>query len=82
MVNKTRSVPMVFRRNHWANIITAHRTELGMTQDAVGSLVGLTGTAISVYEAGKEDSPKIKHFLAICNLFDLDPREFFELGDM
>lgn len=81
MVNRTKSIPMLFRHANFGITILAHRTELGLSQDAVGALVGVTGSMVGDYERGKEDNPKMKNFLALCNLFDLDPREFFELGE-
>lgn len=79
MVNRTRSVPMVFNHIRWANDILAARLEHGLVQDSITTLTGLSGTAISHYEQGKEENPKIAHFLLMCNVYDLDPREYFEL---
>jgi len=79
MVNRTKSIPMRFRALEFARDISAHRAELGLTQDAVGVLCNVTGTCVSTYEQGKEDNPKMKHFLAFCNLYDIDPRIYFEL---
>jgi len=79
MVNRTRSVAMVFRFAHFGNEILAHRLELGLTQDAVGNLIGTTASTIGEYERGKEPNPKMQNFLALCNLYDIDPRGFFEL---
>jgi len=81
MVNRVRSVPMRFRAANFGITCLAHRLELKMSQDAVASLIGVTGSMISDYERGNEDNPKMKNFLALCNLYDLDPRDYFELGD-
>jgi len=81
MVTRSKSVAMRFRASNFGITIFAHRRELGLSQDAVASLIGATGSMISDYEQSKEDNPKMKNFLALCNLFDLDPREFFELED-
>ena len=79
MVSRSRSVAMVFRAIHFGNEILAHRIELGLSQGAVANLIGVTGSMISDYERGKEPNPKMQNFLALCNLYDIDPRGFFEL---
>jgi len=79
MVNRTKSVPMRFRAANFGITIFAMRRELGLTQIAVGNLIGLSETLVCEYEQGKQDNPKMKNFLALCNLYDLDPRDYFEL---
>lgn len=79
MVNRIKSVPMAFRHVEFGRDITACRAELKLTQSQVGELVNLANSCISDYETGTEPNPKIQNFLAICNLFDLDPRSYFEL---
>jgi len=79
MVNRVKSVPMRFRASNFGITILAHRLELGMSQEAIGKLVNVSGSCVCDYEQGNEDNPKMKNFLAFCNLFDLDPRDYFEL---
>lgn len=78
MVNRTRSVPMIFNHVRFGARIFQERFDAGMTFAEVGELVGLNQSTIATYERG-EDNMKVQHFLALCNLYDLDPREFFEL---
>ena len=80
MVNRTRSVPMVFRKIHFGNECLASRLELGLTQLDVQTLTGLSTAAISEYERGNQDNMHVGNFLALCNAYDLDPRDFFDLG--
>lgn len=70
---------MIFNHIRWSNDILAARLELGLVQESIVTLVGLSHTAISHYERGEEKNPKIEHFLKMCNVYDLDPREYFEL---
>lgn len=79
MVNRTRSIPMVFRAVHFANEIMSRRLEMKLNIREVAELVKVHATTVSKYEQGKEDNMKMDNFLDLCNLFDLDPREFFEL---
>ena len=79
MANRTRSIPMVFRAVHFANEIMSRRLEMKLNIREVGELVKVHATTISTYERAGESNMKMENFLDLCNLFDLDPREFFEL---
>lgn len=79
MVTKIRSVSMIFNHLRFANDCLACRLSLRLTTDDVGGLVGLDKSTIAKYESGKEDNMKINHFLALINVYDLDPRDYFEL---
>lgn len=78
-MKRIRSVPMVFNHIRFGNDILACRLELGLSGEAVAEIVGIEKSSIYKYEAGKEPSPKLRHFVAMCNAYDLDPREYFEL---
>jgi transcriptional regulator with XRE-family HTH domain len=78
-MKRVRSVRMVFNHVRFGNDILARRLELRMSGEEVASLVEVEKTTVYKYERATEPSPKIRHFLAMCNLYDLDPREYFEL---
>lgn len=80
-MKRVRSIDFIFRKHRFATDITASRAELGMTQIEVANHVGLSGSAISDYESAHEDNMKLKNFLNLCNLFDLNPHEYFELSE-
>lgn len=80
MVNKTRSVRMIFNNVRFGNDILTRRLEIGFTGEQIARLAGeMHATLVFKYEAGKEPNPKMVNFLALCNVYDLDPREYFEL---
>ena len=79
MVNKTRSVPMVFRVTDFGLDIFVMRNQMQLTCEDVGALVGIHGTTVSKYERGTEANMHMGNFLGLCNLYDLDPRNYFEL---
>lgn len=80
MVNKTRSINFVFRKNQFAADIVAARAELGYSQREVARQTGvITEAALGSYENALEDNMKLQHFLAVCNIYDLNPLEYFEL---
>jgi len=80
MVTKIRSVPMIFNHVRFGNDMLTRRIELGMTGAEVAKLAGnMHPTLVFKYENGAEDNPKVENFLAFCNVFDLDPRDYFEL---
>lgn len=78
-MKRVRSVPMIFAHLRFANDILACRLEQGMTTHEIGHIVGLDKSTVSKYECGAEDNMKMSHFLALINVYDLDPREYFEL---
>lgn len=80
-MKRIRSIDFIFRKHQFATDIAASRIELGMTQIEVASHVGLSGSAISDYESAHEDNMKLQNFLNLCNLFDLNPHEYFELSE-
>lgn len=80
-MKRIRSIDFIFRKNQFATDITASRVELGMTQIEVANHVGLSGSAISDYENAKQENMKLQNFLGLCNLFDLNPHEYFELSE-
>jgi hypothetical protein len=80
MVNKTRSINMIFNHIRWANDVAACRAELQITSTEAATLNGkVDGSQITRYERGEERNMKMQNFLALCNLYDLDPRVYFEL---
>jgi transcriptional regulator with XRE-family HTH domain len=80
MVNRIRSVPMIFNHVRFGNDILAHRLEMGLTGENVATLAGcMHATLVYKYELAREENPKIQNVLALCNVFDLDVRDYFEL---
>jgi len=79
MAKKVRSVPMKFRAVHFANECMAHRIELKLSLTDVQELTGLSDTTIKNAENAVFPNMHIGNFVTICNVYDLDPREFFEL---
>lgn len=79
MTTSTLIVPFVFVPDLFALAIYQARIDAGLAQEAVAQLVGCSDTNISTLEAGKEPNPKVGNILALCKLYDLDPRAFFML---
>lgn len=79
MVTRSRSINMVFRKNAFAADIRSARLELGYSLDDVARHVSITDGQIGRYEQGKEDNMKMQNFLELCNLYDLNPQDYFEL---
>lgn len=79
MAKKIRSINFVFRKTQFATDIKASRIELGYSLDDVAKESRITDGQIGRYEQGKEDNMKLQNFLDICNLYDLNPQDYFEL---
>lgn len=61
--------------------IREKRLKLAMTQDLVGRAVGWnTGAAVTAIEAGRyEKSLSVDKFIALCDLFALNPLDYYTL---
>lgn len=79
MTKKERSIPFVFRANEFGSDILAGRLEMNVSAAVVANHVKIHATTVTKYERGQETNPKMDNFLDLCNLFDLDPRKYFEL---
>lgn len=79
MTKKVRSVSMIFNHQRFGNDILASRLEASIPATDTAVLTGLAITTVTRYERGEEPNMKIGHFLLLCNVYDLDPREYFEL---
>lgn len=69
---------MIFNHVRWGNDLLACRLENRLSLTDVQPLIVVDKTTLAHYERG-EDNLKMQHFLSLCNLYDLDPREYFEL---
>ena len=79
MTKRERSIPFVFRANEFGNDILAVRLEMAVSASTVANHVKISASTVAKYERGAEDNMKMENFLDLCNLFDLDPRKYFEL---
>jgi len=79
MTKRERSIPMVFRHTDFGNDIFTRRLELKLTASEVAQLITVDQSTVSKYERGAEPNMKVGNFLTLCNIFDLDPRNYFEL---
>lgn len=72
-----RSHAMVFAVHKFVQACEGHRTELGFTMWQVQELAAYHSYHALVSKA--RANIEMKNFLALCNVFDLDPRDYFEL---
>lgn len=78
MSTRTRSIPMVFRKQAFVTEIEQRRLELGLNMTDIEDLSGYHG--YRTFTAHVDQTMKIENFLLLCNLLDLDPRNYFELA--
>lgn len=76
---KIRSIPMVFAVNRFATDISAARQEIGLNGDEVAKMLPFDKSSLYKYERGEQENMHIQNFISLCNLYDLDPRDYFEL---
>ena len=53
------------------------QTLRNLTIDEIAEMTGMSANTVVRYMSGTEDNMKIQSFLVFCNLFDLDPRNYF-----
>ena len=79
MTHRVRSVAMILNYVRLGNDCLGRRLELGLSGEGAAVLLPFDKTTLYTYERGKEPNMKVGNFLALCNLYDLDPRDYFEL---
>lgn len=73
------SIDFVFDVQQFATDIYAARMELAMSGEDVAKHLTIDKSALYRYEKALESNMKIENFLAVCNLYDIDPRKYFVL---
>lgn len=63
----------------FSDMVKTYREAHALTQKALGKMVGYSGQYIGHIEHGRWDSaqPTVALLVALCNLFDVDPRMYF-----
>jgi len=79
MTKRMRSVPMIFNHVRFGNDCLACRLEAKLTGRALQELISFDITTLYKYERGVEGNMKMANMLELANLYDLDPRDYFEL---
>jgi len=73
------SVAMIFNHMRFGNDCLAHRLYLRREVSEIAEMIGTTQSVVGRYERGEEPNLHMLMFLKMCNVYDLDPREYFEL---
>lgn len=68
-----------FNEREFAVDVLTARLDAGLTQREVDVLIGREGTCANVEGPRKNYEPYISTLLLLCNLFDLDPRKYWEV---
>jgi transcriptional regulator with XRE-family HTH domain len=75
---RVRSIPMVLAKQRFLSHVEQARIELNLTQADVEELAGYRGYKQVL--TGRSADMQVDNFLRLCNLLDLDPRDYFELA--
>jgi len=82
MTAKYKVFPFVFNHTKFASDCR-HKMVVGnLTRELVASHAGITESTITYYLSGQEDNMKMQNFLAVCNALDLNPLNYFDLGEV
>lgn len=76
-----REVKWVWDFDHVGRICRERRAVAGLTQDEVGELIGLSGSAYGAIEKGVYETMP-KHLLQLANLFEFDPCEAMKVVNL
>lgn len=60
----------------YGNFIREHRLKMGLTQEEVSKMLGISQVAYGRYELGLRE-PKFSLIIKISQVLDFDPGEFF-----
>jgi len=82
MAKTKKLVKWTFHTNAWSQAITNAAREIG---PELGELLGVDKATVSNWSrnkwTGQLQWPNMSNFLRVCDLLDLDPREFFIYED-
>lgn len=79
---KVKQIDYVFDANLFADTIIKLSHEAKMTQREVAEIIGVETATIGNYEMPtKNCQPNMQNFIEVCNLFDINPSDFFSLSD-
>lgn len=78
MTARFKVVPFVFLHRLFGSCVFFKRTEMRLSQNDVGIAIGRSNSFIATIENGHDGIP-MTDFLSLCNLFDFNPSDFFEL---
>lgn len=81
MTKREISVPMVFDWIGFGSACLACRTEAKLTLYQVGQLCDISGAAVADIENATHRNAYMSTVLAVANVYDLDVRAYFMLGD-
>lgn len=76
-----KSVPIEFDAQRFGKDCLASRIECGFAILHIETLCGIADSHIARIEQGLESNPKINTLLALCNLYDLKPNNYFTLRE-
>lgn len=71
--------PWLFDFAEFAQMVATHRQASGLTQVELGDMIGVSGSYIGYVERNifDEITLRIDHAVQICNLFEVDVRDYF-----
>lgn len=78
-MKRVRSIPLVFDAVKFGNDVLACRLEAGLTCEQVARIADMEKSGVARYERGEVDNLKMQNFLKLCNVWDLDARDYFVL---
>lgn len=79
MVKIERNYNWLFCKREFGNDVRAKRIAADLTQEQLGEMVNRTASWVYTVETAKLRGIHVVEFVALCNLFDLDPRKYYEL---
>jgi len=83
MATKYTDVDYVFDEVHFGIDLKGARTKADVTQKELDAILGIESSqAVGQLERAQyAQSLKMRHFLALCNMFNLKPSDYFDTAD-
>lgn len=79
MNKKMRSIPMVFDVDLFIQVVNENAIDLGLSLSDISEVSGKSSSYMAKLISDKRTNLEIDSLLAICNVLDADPRQFFVL---
>lgn len=75
-------IPFVFRWDRWVKDVEGAIKATKFTRRDAGVYIGRSTGYVSYLLTGQgQETLSLKDFMGLCNMFDLNPSDYFELGE-
>jgi len=81
MATKFTHIDVIFSHARFAADARAKMAIEGFTAEEVAAFAGCSDTTVKVLISAHQKNFEMKNYIGVCNALDLNPADYFELGE-